>query len=79
MKQSKGKDVDIDKKLPPQRKFIRYSESYDFYGISPHKLRDIAESCGAIYKPEEGTVMISCAILDEYLEGFRQDPKDSVS
>ena len=26
----------------PNRKFIRYSESYDFYGVSPHELRVMA-------------------------------------
>ena len=34
----------------PNRKFIRYSESYDFYGVSPHELRVMAETAGAVHK-----------------------------
>ena len=58
----------------PNRKFIRYSESYDFYGVCPHELGVIAETAGAVHK-FGGTVMIKCEILDEFLDGFRLDPK----
>jgi hypothetical protein len=34
----------------------------------------MAETAGAVHK-FGGTVMIKCEILDEFLDGFRLDPK----
>ena len=63
---------DEAKKL--RRKFLRYKEAEIVYSIQHKKLLELADQAGALYRID-GYVLINRDIFDEYLERFRQEPK----
>ncbi len=52
------------------RKFIRYKEGAELYGMSLSKFQRMAKDSGAIYKVNR-MVLVNREVFDEYLESFR--------
>ena len=61
-----------------RRKFITYEQAELIYSISHKKMKDIAESAGAVYRLSDVYVLINKEVLDEYLERFRQPARNDV-
>ena len=73
------KPITSMKEVPEQlrklrRQYLRYQQAEIIYSISHKKLFELASDAGAIYRID-GTVLINRDIFDEYLERFRQEPK----
>ena len=52
------------------RKFIRYKDGYDYYGICQKTFEKIAKDANATYKVGK-LVLVNVEILDKYLETCR--------
>jgi len=53
-----------------KRKFIRYKDGKDYYGINQKTFEKIAKEANATYKVGK-MVLVNVEILDRYLELFR--------
>ena len=53
------------------RKFIRYKDGAQMYGMSLSSFKELAKNSGALYHPSEKVALINTEKLDEYLEYFR--------
>lgn len=53
-----------------KKKFVRYAEGAEIYGMSLRKFQDFAKEAGAIHKVGK-MVLVSCDIIDKYLETFK--------
>lgn len=53
-----------------EKKFVRYQEGADMYGMSLRKFQDVAKDADAIYKVGK-MVLIKVAVMDAYLETFK--------
>lgn len=53
------------------KKFVRYKEGCEIYSMGMTKFQEVAHEAKAIVK-HGGTVLVSCEILDKYLETFRE-------
>lgn len=49
------------------KKYRRYMDAADYYGVSRSTIERMARDAGALYKIHN-TVLINCQILEEYLE-----------
>ena len=58
-------------KTSTPRKFIRYKEGAQMYGMSLSSFKELARDSGALYHPSEKVALINTEKLDEYLEYFR--------
>ena len=54
------------------KKFRRYKDGAEYYGMSPNTFSKLAKEAKAIYKPCK-TVLVNCEIFERYLEAFRQE------
>lgn len=52
------------------KKFRRYQDGADYYGMSKSSFMKLAKDARAIYKPGK-VVLVNCEILEKYLEGFK--------
>lgn len=52
------------------RKFIRYKEGPELYGLGLSKFQQLAREAHATYKIDK-VVLVNTEILDQYLEMFR--------
>ena len=53
-----------------KRKFIRYKDGYDYYGICQKTFEKLAKDANATYKVGK-LVLVNVEILDQYLETCR--------
>lgn len=61
------------------KKYVRVGEGTSIYGIGRNRFIEMARAAGAVYKINggtSGTVLISLEIFDEYMEQFREEPRD---
>ena len=58
-----------DKSMP--RKFVRYKEGAEMYGMGISKFQELAKEAHATYKLNQ-LVLVNIEILDEYLELYRE-------
>ena len=61
------------------KKFVRVGEGVSIYSIGRNRFIEMARAAGAVYKINggtSGTVLISLEIFDEYMEQFREEPRD---
>ena len=66
--------VSLTMRMPYQsRKYIRYNDGPDMYGVSMSTFRRLAKDSGALYHPSNGVALINVEKFDEYMEFFR-DP-----
>lgn len=61
------KEVTSDKK---SRKFVRYREGAELYGMGITKFQQLAKEAKAVYKID-GLVLVNTMIFERYLEGFK--------
>ncbi len=62
-----------------QKKFVRIGEGSITYSIGHHRFIEMARAAGAVYKINEGTggtVLVNLEIFDEYMEQFREEPRE---
>lgn len=52
------------------KKFRRYQDGAEYYGMSKSSFMKLAKDAKAIYKPGK-TVLVNCEILEKYLEEFK--------
>jgi len=52
------------------KKFRRYADGAEYYGMSKNSFIKLAKDAKAIYKPSK-SVLVNCEIIERYLEGFR--------
>lgn len=52
------------------KKFRRYSDGAEYYGLGKTSFIQLAKDAKAIYKPNR-VPLVNCEILEQYLEGFR--------
>ena len=52
------------------RKFVRYKEGCELYGMGITKFQQLAKEAKAVYKID-GLALVNIEILDRFLEGFR--------
>ncbi len=53
------------------KKFIRYKDGAEMYGMSMSSFKDLVKNSGALYHPSEKVALINVEKLDEYLEYFK--------
>lgn len=53
-----------------RRKFVRYKEGAELYGMGLNKFMRLAKDANAIYKVNK-IILVNCDILEQYLELFR--------
>ncbi|MBR1598273.1 MAG: hypothetical protein IJ661_05060 [Lachnospiraceae bacterium] len=53
------------------RKFVRYKEGAEMYGMGLSKFQEIAKEARATYKINQ-LVLVNTEILDEFLELYRE-------
>lgn len=56
---------------PIPRKFVRYKEGAEMYGMGLSKFQEIAKEARATYKLKQ-LVLVNTEILEEYLELYRE-------
>ena len=64
-----GKTNSDEKHMP--RKFVRYKEGAEMYGMGISKFQELAKEAHATYKLNQ-LVLVNIEILDEYLELYRE-------
>ena len=64
-----GKNVFDNKRMP--RKFVRYKEGAEMYGMGISKFQELAKEAHATYKLNQ-LVLVNIEVLDEYLELYRE-------
>lgn len=52
-----------------KKKYVRYDEACELYGMGLTKLKEVARDAGAVYKLNR-LVLISIEKMDEYIETF---------
>lgn len=52
------------------KKFRRYVDGADYYGMCKSSFIKLAKEAKAIYKPGK-TVLVNCEIFERFLEGFK--------
>ena len=62
------------KKAKERKKFVRYKEGAELYSMGMTKFQEISKEAGAVYKVGQ-LCLVNTEVLDEYLEGFRLDPR----
>lgn len=65
-----SKEDTINSKSAQGRKFIRYKEGAEIYGMSESSFQRLAKEACATYKLNK-TVLVNTEILEGYLEQFR--------
>ena len=63
-------ETDIRAKSKKLRKFVRYSEGAELYGMCQKKFTRLAKDAKATYKVNR-LVLVNTEVLDQYLESFR--------
>ena len=58
-----------DESKGTRRKFLRYKEACQEYGICENKMHDLAIEAGAVYKIDR-IVLINCDTLEEHLDKY---------
>ena len=53
------------------RKFVRYKEGAQIYGMSEREFMKLAQEAKAVYKRNR-MALISLEVLDKYMESFRE-------
>jgi len=53
-----------------EKKFVRYKEGADMYGMSLRKFQDVAKDAEALYKVGK-MVLVKVEVMDKYLETFK--------
>ena len=53
-----------------EKKFVRYKEGADMYGMSLRKFQDVAKDAEALYKVGK-MVLVKVEVMDRYLETFK--------
>lgn len=53
-----------------EKKFVRYKEGADMYGMSLRKFQDVAKDAEALYKVGK-MVLVKVEVIDRYLETFK--------
>lgn len=56
-----------------KRKFIRYKEGKEVYGLCQSTFERKAKEAGAVYKIGKA-VLVNCEIFEKYLEQFKTEP-----
>ncbi len=62
-----------------QRKYVRVGEGTLIYNIGRNRFIEMARAAGAVYKIGESKgskVLVRLDVFDEYMEQFRQEPKE---
>ena len=52
------------------KKYVRYKNGCQLYGMSQSKFEQLAKEAGAIRKIDK-LVLVNCQDLDEYIESFK--------
>jgi len=65
---------DYKKAKERKKKFVRYKEGAELYSMGMTKFQEISKEAGAVYKVGQ-VCLVNTDVLDEYLEGFRLDPR----
>lgn len=65
---------DYKKAKERRKKFVRYKEGAELYSMGMTKFQEISKEAGAVYKVGQ-LCLVNTDVLDEYLEGFRLDPR----
>ena len=65
---------EVNKAKDKRKKFVRYKEGAELYSMGITKFQEIAKEAGAVYKVGQ-LCLINTDKIDEYLEGFRIDPR----
>ena len=52
-----------------KKKYVRYDEACELYGMGLTKLKEVARDAGAVYKLNR-LVLINIEKMDEYIETF---------
>ena len=65
---------DYKKAKERKKKFVRYKEGAELYSMGMTKFQEISKEAGAVYKVGQ-LCLVNTEVLDEYLEGFRLDPR----
>ena len=52
-----------------RKRFLRYKEACEEYGLGKNKLHDLAIEAGAVYKIDR-VVLINCDIFEKHLEDY---------
>jgi len=65
---------DYKKAKERKKKFVRYKEGAELYSMGMTKFQEISKEAGAVYKVGQ-LCLVNTEVLDEYLEGFRIDPR----
>lgn len=60
----------VHKRMDKRKKFIKYSEAEERYGLGITTLRKMANDCNALYKVGK-SALINVEIFDEYMESFK--------
>lgn len=68
-KSSKDKGMNKER-ATDGRKFVRYKEGAEKYGMGMTKFKQMAREAGALYKVDR-TVLVNCEVFENYLETFR--------
>ena len=55
----------------PRRKYIRYKEGAELFGVSLRQFKDLARDAGAVAKINK-MVLVDTEILDNYIDYFRK-------
>lgn len=56
-------------KKPDNKKYVRYEEACEIYGMGLTKLKEVAREAGAVHKLKR-MVLINMEKMDEYIESF---------
>lgn len=56
-------------KVKDNKKYVRYDEACEIYGMGLTKLKEVARDAGAVHKLKR-MVLINTEKLDEYIETF---------
>ncbi len=63
--------IQNNKRKHLSRKFVRYKEGAEMYGMGLSKFQEIAKEAHATYKINQ-LVLVNTEILDEFLELYRE-------
>lgn len=58
-----------------KRKFARYDEAAEYYGLGRTRFREIALDAGAVIKINQ-TVLVDLEIFENYINSFRLPPRE---
>ena len=69
-----NKNNEVKKAKDKRKRFVRYKEGAELYSMGITKFQEIAKEAVAVYKVGQ-LCLINTDKIDEYLEGFRIDPR----